>query len=274
MRKWLSAVLSLVMLAMPMASLAGQEADRTKMSKSHQKVYDATLALYGTYNGVTHFLCTTTVVAQRASQPHSDEMSKKYEYLLLTAGHCIKGDGLPEGLVFSVSDTVVPEDDAKDRQPVTVVKATNNTQFDFAILHLESDQLYPWIPINMHHIPKIEDKVYVVNYSLGFAKQIAKGYVATDVMTSGGARPQECDICGGRYMVHLFAGPGASGSAIIDDKTDEIIGVGEFGFPDQTLGLGVETTEAFRVWLTTPEDQSLKASPKAQSPRNGQAQQW
>src|SRR5258708_14428223 len=55
MKRILSLVLA-VMLSVCMPVFAGQEADRTKMSKDHQKAYDAAFALYGTSGDVTHFL--------------------------------------------------------------------------------------------------------------------------------------------------------------------------------------------------------------------------
>jgi hypothetical protein len=243
MKKILSAVASLILLLMPIVTMSGQEADREKMSKDHQRVYDASLALYGEEGQVAHFLCTSTVVAERPG-----------EYLLLTAGHCIVGDGLPADLKFFVSEQIVDEPAIGNAnlQPVEVVRAQNDDKYDFAILYLKSDKHYPVIPLrDPNKVPKIEDKVYTVNFSMGVAKQVALGQVATDVITNKGS-DGECSICPGRYMVHLFAAPGASGAAIVDEKSNEIIGIGEFGFPGQTMGLGCETMAAFLEWVNSP----------------------
>lgn len=265
MKKLLSAVFSLIMLLTPVTTWSSQEVDREKMSKEHQKVYDASLALYGTLGDISHFLCTSTVVARRAST----DKSKKYEYLLLTAGHCIVGEDLPDNLSFSVADKIVPEDDTKDRQPVDVVVARNDLKYDFAILYLATDKEYPVIPI-ANRIPDVEDRVYAVNYSLGIGKQVALGVVATKVLDDP-SNVRECDICKGRYMVHLFAAGGASGSAIVDEKTNEIVGVGEFGFPGTTTGLGCETTPALLEFLKNPLAAAYNL-PKAPSLQNNQAQ--
>jgi Trypsin-like peptidase domain len=256
MKRLLSLVTALLLAAMPI--LASQEVDLTKMSKAHQNAYNAALALYGTSGDVTHFLCSTTVVAQRKVM----NASGKHEYLLLTAGHCITGDGLPEDLKFGVREQIAEDSPKPDLQPVDVIKAENDAKYDFAILYLASDKVYPIIEIDFDTIPQIEDKVYDVNFSLGLVKQVALGVVATNVMdtqTSDGS----CDICKGRYMVHIFAGPGASGSAIISEKTNKIVGVGELGFPGTTTGLGVETTKALKEWLDAPSASNL--SPKDQS---------
>lgn len=246
-------VLTLLLLLTPITTLgAGQEADRTKMSSAHQRVYDASLALYGEQGQVGHFLCTTTVVAKRPG-----------EYLLLTAGHCVTGDDLPEDLKFFVSEQIVDQPVVGNPalQPVEVLKAENDDKYDFAILHLVSDKQYPVIPISFD-VPKIEDKVYAVNFSLGVTKQVALGSVATAVISNEGSEG-DCPICKGRYMVHLFSAGGASGAAIVDEKTNSIVGVGEFGFRGTTTGLGCETMTAFREWLEKPA--SASTSPKDQS---------
>ncbi len=256
MKKLFSLVTSLLLVVMP--TFASQEVDRTKMSKSHQNAYDAALALYGTSGDVTHFLCSTTVVDERKTM----NSSGKHEYLLLTAGHCITGDGLPDDLVFGVRDQIAEDSSKPDLQPVSVIKAENDAKYDFAILYFSTAKQYPVIQIDFDTVPSIEDKVYDVNFSLGIAKQVALGVVATniiDTQTSDGT----CDICKGRYMVHLFAGPGASGSAIISEKTNKVVGVGEFGFPGTTTGLGVETTKALKEFIEAPVVKNL--SPKDQS---------
>src|SRR5258708_36009839 len=115
MKTILAVLLSLLLFNPPV--FAAQEADRTKMSKSHQRVYDASLALYGELGEVGHFLCTTTVIDKAAGQ-----------YLLLTAGHCITGEGLPDGIKFYVSEQIVdqPIIGNKNLQPVEVLRAEND----------------------------------------------------------------------------------------------------------------------------------------------------
>ncbi len=138
MRKALGMVLSLLLACMPV--FAAQEADRTRMSKDHQRAYDAALALYGTYNGITHFLCSTTVVAEKEV---ASQTGKQHEYLLLTAGHCIVGEGLPVGLEFGVRPDIKPESPKPELEPVQVLRAENDAKFDFALLSLVSSNVYP-----------------------------------------------------------------------------------------------------------------------------------
>jgi hypothetical protein len=228
---------------------AGQLEDKAKMSAAHKHTSDASLALYATLPGtngekdVTHFLCTTTVI---------DKTNDTYK--LLTAGHCVTGDGLPENLKFFVTEDIA---DNPVLQPVTVVRAENGSKYDFAILELKSAKEYPVVKVAVR-VPEVEDKVYDVNFSLGIGKQVALGVVATDVLPTEGSE-KDCDICKGRYMVHIFAAGGASGSAIVDEKTNEIVGVGEFGFPSNTMGLGCETTTSLAEWLTLPSPKASAA---------------
>jgi len=249
-RKFLAAIAALCLSLTPTTTFAAQETDRLKMSVAHQRVYDASFALYGELGQVGHFLCTATAVAKRPG-----------EYLLLTAGHCVIGDDLPSDLKFYVSEQIVDQPVVGNPalMPVEVLKAENDDKYDFALLDFASNKDYPVIPLSSK-VPEVEDKVYTVNYSLGVAKQIALGEVATGIIGNEGSEG-DCSICKGRYLVHLFAGPGASGSAIIDEKTNTVVGVGEFGFPGQTLGLGCETITSFREWLNAPD--SPVSGPKA-----------
>lgn len=264
-RKLLSAVASLALFLAPMATLGAQESDYTKMSKQHQRVYDASLALYGTLGPVTHFLCTSTVVAERESARRSDGPNAKHEYLLLTAGHCVTGGDLPEGLTFSVADHIVPEADAADRTPVEVRKAEYDAKYDFAILYMASEKEYPVIETEVRQ-PDLEEKVYTVNYSMGIGKQVSLGEVASGPLPNS----PDCNDCEGKYIVHMFAGPGASGAAVVSETSGKIVGVGEFGFEGEAIGLGCESTLSLQRWLMTP---TPAPAPKVQSPQHRE-QKW
>ena len=259
MKNLLSVALSLLLFSAPI--FAAQEVDKTKMSKAHQRAYDAALAIYINEGDGPRFTCSSTVVAHRANSTSQT----KYQYLLLTAGHCVLGDGRSKDSKYFVTEEIV----AKPKlQPVEVLKAENDDVYDFAILLLESDNEYPVIAIsNLNGSPDLEDKVYGVNFSLGLTKQVALGVVASKVMDNNG----ECTPCKGRYMVHLFEAPGASGSSIIDEKTNEIVGITELGFPGQNVGLAAETMQAFREFLDKPVAETT--SPKAQSPQASQVAQ-
>ncbi len=255
MKTFLALLLSILFIATPISSLA-QEVDRTKMSKSHQRAFDASLAVFIDEGDGPRFTCSSTVVAHAASQTSQYRNS----YLLLTAGHCVLGEGRNANSKYFVTEDLVK---SAKLQPVKVVKAENDDSYDFALLELQSDKEYPSITIsNRNGALELEDKVYGVNFSLGLAKQVALGVVASKEMTGDA----ECSPCKGRYLVHLFEAPGASGSSIIDEKSGEIVGVIELGFSGANVGLAAETMDAFREFLSkpvetiSPKEQSLRAS--------------
>lgn len=237
------AVLTLLMLAV--LPLRSQETVREAMPKAHQKVYDAALALYIDEGDGPRFTCSTTVIGHAGTQ-----------YLLLTAGHCVLGDGRDPSEKYFVTEEIIPN---PPLQPVTVYKAANDDKLDFALLLLESKKKYPMISIESSDAPpKIEDSVYTVNYSDGLAKQVALGKVSSNPMTTAAVNGQ-CTPCEGRYLIHLFNGPGSSGAAIIDKKHNRIVGIVELGF-DGTIGTAAETMKAYREFLknTKPWEPSPK----------------
>ncbi len=229
--------------------MAGQEVDLAKMSKAHQEVYSATLALYWseTAEATPRFTCSTTVI-EKDSQ-HTT--AKGDHYTLLTAGHCVlEEDGtVREGAKFFVAEEIAEK---PELFPVSIVKAENNDKLDFALLDLETWKQYPVIHIDYNQkSPDIETKVYTVNYSLGLVKQVALGEVASDVMGKGAANGR-CAPCEGRYMVHLFNGPGSSGASIIDAKSNKIVGIVELGWNGASVGTAAETMKAFQEFRSKP----------------------
>ena len=232
---------SLITFALSVMPLFATQEDKTKMSPSHTKAYDAALALYVQSGEETRFTCSTTVIEHKGTS-----------YKLLTAGHCIED----EGAKYFVTEEIVPN---PVLQPVTVVKSQNDDQLDFAILSLDSKKDYPVIEIADTDVPPaIEDDVYTINYSLGLGKQVALGKVSSNPMTDA-AGNSECKPCNGRYLVHLMNGPGSSGASIIDEKTNKIVGIVELGFRG-SVGTAAETMKAYREFLKTP---TKTPSPKA-----------
>ena len=245
--KLLACLAALALAFMPTLSLAQE---KVIMSKQHKDVYDATLALYASWDGQEpRFICSSTAVG------YVDEW-KSNRYVLLTAGHCVTGDGLPEDARFFVTEEIVPK---PVLQPVSVLKAENDDKLDFAVLELDSSKVYNTIPLDMSDVPPaIEDDVFVVNYSLGLGKQVALGKVSSAPMNSAA-----CEACEGRYLIHLFNGPGSSGAAVVSEKTGKIVGIVELGFNRGTVGTGAETMKAFKQFL----QKDLSADPKADGPQ-------
>lgn len=232
MKKILTILSLLILLAAP--CLAGIKPTKNKY---HQKLADATFALYGQKGDVHHMLCTATAIQKTATG-----------YKLLTASHCVKGDDLPEDLTFSVAEQAV--DDISLTMPVTVDKALRNEKIDYAILNLKTTKKYPVIPLGDESELRIESRVYNVNFSEAIVKQNAMGVVSTDITPNHGA-DNHCSVCLDRFIVHIFYGAGASGSAVVSEKTHKIVGVLTGGF-DDAMGAEIEPISLIIAEMNKP----------------------
>lgn len=194
-------------------------------------MYNATFALYGQKNGVTHFLCTATAFEQGVNWYH-----------LLSAGHCVKG--VPEGVTFAVSEQVGGE-----LMPVTVVKAIRQKDIDFSVFTLETKKKYPVIPLSEDTGVGMEDSTFTVHFTDGIVKQVSVGKIASGIM----GHSEDCEICPNRFMVQLYAGRGASGAAVVSAKTHKIIGLMVGGF-SENIGGAVEPISLYETFLSTLEE--------------------
>jgi len=81
MKTLLAFFLSILFIAAPISSIA-QEVDKLE-SKSHQRAFDASLAVFIDEGDGPRFTCSSTVVAHAASITFATLIC------LLTAGHCV-----------------------------------------------------------------------------------------------------------------------------------------------------------------------------------------
>ena len=195
-------------------------------------VWSSTLALYGSLNNRTHFDCTTQVVGKTEGG-----------YLLLSAGHCVQD--IPAGVQFSVSDNI-----GSDLYPVQLVKAFEGGGIDFSLFSFKTKKVYRVLDADPVAKLRVGERVLIVNFTEGLGKQLSRGIVASDIL----AQSRDCasvDTCEGDFLVQAYGGPGASGSAVISEKTHKIIGVAVFGF-DGTIGFGVEPISKMTTFLQGP----------------------
>jgi len=165
---------------------------------------------------VSSFTCTATVV----------DRPEEFTYILLTAGHCFDDNPVSK---YYVSEGISSD---PTLQSVKILKKANTKKYDYAILELHSPHEYPVIKMNLGELPAIETPVVNINYSFGLTQQLVKGFIGTSIMKEGeteGDRP-------GRFIVEIGVGPGASGSAIVDDNSQEIIGLAEAVIPGFSIG--------------------------------------
>lgn len=168
-----------------------------------------------------HFTCTATVVDQ-----NSDDNS----YTGLTAGHCFDWAKQDD---YYVAETTTGK---PVLHKITLLKFENDERYDYALFMFRSLEDYPVIGIKDIHTmatPDVGTKVANVNFSLGVVKGTVEGKVVSDIIT--GDAGGECGSCKGRYLVSIGVGPGASGSAVIDEETGMIVGIVEAVWPDTQM---------------------------------------
>jgi Trypsin-like peptidase domain len=229
--KLLTIILTLL-LALPIPSIA-QSPKKPHIAQNSSEVYASTFALYGSWNNNTRFMCTATPYEATPTGYH-----------LITAGHCVKG-GLPPNLKFYVAEDINAN---LALQTVTVLKAENNDKYDFAILNLNTPRDYAIVPINDGKFPEVGSEVVNVNFALGLTKQLGTGTVASKQMNES-ADNGECGLCKNRYIVHINGGPGASGSAVIDTSSGEIVGLVEAEYQGEQLGMIVIPMSIFHEFI-------------------------
>ena len=212
------------------------------------KVYQATMALYGTLpkgtvleadgdsvtipEDVTHFLCTVTAFRK-----------VKGGYELIGAGHCTaeaNPDDLPKGLVYSVSDNL-----GTTLHSVKLLKAemkeTETGDVDYAVYFLKSDENIPVIPLGNEGMVEVGSETVNVNFSLGdkMTKQLTKGIVASQTAKLPSKIP-------GMILVQQFDSHGASGSSVVSEKTHQIIGLVIGGYDGTTTPSVIEPISKIR----------------------------
>lgn len=194
-------------------------------------LYASTLALYGTKDGTTRFLCTT----EPFEKIHGG-------YHLVSAGHCVQL--VPADVKFSVADDI-----GGPLTPVTVLKAYDGDGLDFSEFELKTSRKYSLFVIGDEHHAHVGDAVISPNFSVGLVKQLSLGVVSSDLMPVTSNCP--VNDCAGYFLVQMYGAPGLSGSAIVLARNHEVIGIAVEGFSDP-IGFGVQPISAFPKFLAGP----------------------
>lgn len=255
--KWITALLFVSLLFASPASAEG-----LKLSKPEQRAFNSTLALYRMAlvlnedqleKGVKfepRLVCSATVIGKMKL---SNGLNR---YTLLAAGHCVLGDFVDPNAKYLVTPEINNE---LVLQPVRVMKAVFTDRVDFANLEFDSKDQYAVVPIEeSDETPAIGEKVFATHFSMGLTKQIARGEVASGAMGRAADNGKCGDLCEGRYVVHIFQGPGSSGAAIINERGN-IVGIIEYTWPGGTVGAGVESMKDYRAFLDKAEGEKPKA---------------
>lgn len=167
-------------------------------------------------------------------------------YLLLSAGHCI--DGTPVSATFTVSENL-----ATEKFPVTIVSAryagdAGDSAEDYTVFHLTTSKEYPVLALGDESDESVGNETLNPNFAFGITKHLTHGVIVSQEID----HPVDCP-CRGTFLVHEFAGAGASGSPVISMATHKVIGilVGSV----ITDGFTVEPISLVKHAMTEPDQQ-------------------
>lgn len=208
---------------------------RSPRDSFERKMMDATFVLYAHKGLQSRPVCTAEAYAPRPDG-----------YELLTAGHCIKDVNADS---YSVREQVGAALD----MPVTVYKAIENSQFDFAVLDLKTTRQYPTMDLGTIDGEAIGDSVINPNFAMAMVKQLSRGSISSDIIPESGQGEPSVFLC------QLFSWNGASGSAVVDVRTHKVIGVLIYRFIDNhgvpqpaNIGAGIEPIDRFYAFMNAP----------------------
>lgn len=226
MKRFLILILMLVLMALPL----GADSIATPHGFAG-KLYAGTLALYGTQDGVTKFICTAEPFEKIAGGYH-----------LISAGHCVQLT--PEDVQFSVADEI-----GGKLTPVKMLKAYLGNGIDFSEFELKTTRKYPVFRLGTDSDVRVGDRVINPNFSAGVVKQLSLGFVSSHTIPVSPRCSSE--DCAGAFIVQMFGAGGASGSAVVSERTHEVIGLVVWGF-DANIGVGIEPISRFAKFMAGP----------------------
>jgi hypothetical protein len=173
----------------------------------------------------SNFTCTATVVGESG-----------HEYIGLTAGHCFDWNAVDKNEYY-VADKL---DEKPVLHKIKIVKFENDERYDYGVFTFESLERYDVMPIADNVDPKVGDEVLNINYSLGLTQQVTVGKIESGIIESPAM--EQLKDTKGRFLASINGGPGASGSAVVDKKSGQIIGLLEGHFPNTRMGMIVMPT--------------------------------
>jgi hypothetical protein len=200
---------------------------------------------------VENFTCTATVIS------HFDD-----DYLAVTAGHCF--DWKEEDRYYVAESTI----GKPAMRKVKIVKFENDERYDYGLISFSSTREYASTPFDkVGEAPAVGTPIVNVNFSYGIVKQFTEGKVVSELIKgdAGGS----CPICKGRYFVSIGLGPGASGSAVIDSQTGEIVGLAEAIFPDTQMPTLVIPMGRNFVDFMEDDSAGIRPLPEGPLPKEG-----
>lgn len=191
------------------------QADISGPSGFDGKVYDATMALFAqspSHSPDYRFLCTVTAFRRVEGG-----------YLLIGAGHCTSANpDLPTDLNYAVAP-----DFSTTGHKIQLIKSVMDEPLDYAVYFYPTNDVISVIELGNESKSKIGEKTVDVNFSLGAAKIVSEGKIASKIAKKGEAKDFFLDT--------MMASHGASGSAVVSEKSHKIIGLLIAGWDGATM---------------------------------------
>ena len=230
--KRLLAVLASLVLATTLCAAPPTSKSVQPAKGFHGKLYNSVFALYGSSDAsgiYNRFVCTVTAYQK-----------VKGGYLLIGAGHCTSAnvDELPSDMTYSVSTDL-----GTTLIPVVLLKSVMDEPLDYAVYFLPTKDKYPVIPLGDESKDRIGDKTIDVNFSLGAAKMFSPGVIVSSTVKADTEAK-------GFFLIDEFDSHGASGSAIVSEKTHKIIGLVIAGWDGETMPSVVEPISSIEAKLS------------------------
>jgi len=213
--KHLLAVCFLLLAASPAFS-------QGKPTGFHRKIYDATFALYAHNSEGGGYECTLTAWKKVSNG-----------YLLITAGHCTTANPqIPKDAEFFIAEEI----DGKE-EPLKLVHAVLNVPLDYGIFFWKTTRRIKVVPFGDERKERIGNQTVNVNFSLGITKEVSMGVIQSQLITTNEVSigPLHSMKVGGMFLDSEFASHGASGSAVVSQKTHKIIGLLVSGMDGLTM---------------------------------------
>lgn len=220
-----------------------------------QRVYDSVVLLYQQdESGGMQMLCSATNYKQ----------VDKTTYRYVSAAHCVQGKTEAEqksAKYFVTMDT----NGSKTFVPAKLVEAGDMAVGDdFSIFEVKSDAQLAVVPLGDDTKMHIGDDVMSVAAPLGLGKQFFEGFVSEMKIDRP---PLDAGVVKWHdtMLIEIGGGPGSSGSSIVSDDQQAIVGFLVGGTP-ANIGMIVIPVSQFKVFEAKVDSGKYKKGPQPQQP--------
>lgn len=234
MKRFLNVLLLSLLFLLPAAAQPSADAH----TKLVQHVYNAVTLLYNQdEQGGMHMRCTATAYRKT-----------KAGYRFVSASHCVSGNTDEEQSETHFFVTPDANGKAKVFIPATLIKAGDrDAGDDFAIFEITTSESFEVVPLG-NDVTAVGTPVVDVASPLGLGKQYFEGYVSAPKLDRP---PLDAGLVKWRnvMLVEIGSGPGSSGSAIVAEDQQAIVGflVGGFSANIGAICVPVSQFKAFEA---------------------------